>query len=137
MATDYLFNPSCVKCGKPMGEMSEDEFIALVLVDGDAGECFDCAPVEADVPWWYLGSLSVGDRLYLSGYDSILITSDLAMSVDGAIAHARTRARSLSSSTYLNSSQEFVLLPKWILSNEILRDSRKRVQNAKGVGNVQ
>jgi len=48
MTSSTVFNPTCSVCHKRMGDMSGEEFEAVVLAEGLGAKCFDCEP-KADL----------------------------------------------------------------------------------------
>jgi len=103
MSNDLTFNPACTRCGKRMGVMSEEEFIAIVMGDGDCGLCFDCDPDSAATTpslfWqWKEGDVFEIEGLRMEVYGGVLEFASVVQSH----AHARARARGLSSYTKVN-----------------------------------
>ena len=119
MADSVVFNPKCFRCQKVMGEVSEDEFIALLLSRGGIGFCFDCDDTFAHetmpdlfMDWYPHDSVIFEDAiLKLADHERYWFVVDLEPSDARALMHAC----GLSSSTYLNNSIGVLVLPKWIL----------------------
>jgi len=125
MSREPLFRPVCVRCGKGLGLMSEDEFAVLESDGFDSCLCFNCEPGEGWVDPDFFFDLQQGDQVQLDGemfyYDDGLLkrvqpakriegtewyladggTVDLATRAHER-THERTRARVSSSYTYLN-----------------------------------
>lgn len=103
--TAVTFNPTCSLCGKRMGEMSGDEFEALVIAEGLGAKCFDCQRHPETIFCYPVAVGMVGDTKIEDG-----IEFWLARSVDGLLrwrsqskqGNLRVASYSLSSSTYLN-----------------------------------
>lgn len=103
MSSELVFTPTCTKCGKGMGAMSEDELAVVILSDGDSVLCFDCDPESASTTPSLFWKWQESDLFTLG--DVVLQVYGNYMQVIGAShahAHERTHARGLSSYTYLN-----------------------------------
>lgn len=107
-----LFNPLCAQCRSPMGEMSQDEFEALILWDGSVGKCFYCEPLGAqakpEIFWNWLRE----DVFVIDGQKFFVTHDGQNLEAFGqSHAHERAPVRGLSSVTYLNrKSKEFPVL---------------------------
>lgn len=103
MSSEVYVSPCCVNCGRVVGELDEKEKEAF-LSNGFAGLlCFVCEPAEASYQPEIFKGLENGDIL---GIGDILLQVDASQAqlvvASHARAHERTRARGLSSYTYLN-----------------------------------
>lgn len=107
MTTDLTFNPCCSNCRRPMGEVSVDEFVAIVVGEGEFGLCFDCDPESADtVPglfwqWREADEFIIDDAVF-----TVVLDDQYQIMIKTAShTHGCASARScLSSSTYLHKS---------------------------------
>jgi len=103
--TGIVYDPTCSVCHRRMGEMSGEEFEALVMAEGLEARCFDCVPHKRSYVPGLLGFGLIGDVLFLGGQEfwaNRNVNGELRWRSQSH-AHVGTRARScLSSSTYLN-----------------------------------
>jgi hypothetical protein len=126
-----LYNPLCSKCRKPMGEMTQDEFEALILLDGSVGKCFDCDTFEAGLYPELFWEITTGSIVVLGGerfvYDCGFWKREKSIQ---SRAHVSARAPGLSSSTKVNRSQHNRMVLRDGLEIEIC-------PNCKGLGYVE
>jgi hypothetical protein len=105
MTSDFVFNPTCSACGNRMGNMTQDEFWAMVSSEGLFAVCFDCSPDEADKVPEIFWDWEEGDRFVLGGTEFEIIQEFPYYLKMDIVSHAHEHAPTLSclsSSTKLN-----------------------------------
>jgi len=103
MLRSLRFVLSCAGCGRDMGEVSAEEFWELSDDGSVNGLCFDCDPESANTTPSFFWQWSENE-LFDIGDMSFQVRGNKLEVIGGAQsrAHESTRARGLSSYTYLN-----------------------------------
>jgi len=107
MSSEVEFILHCHRCHAVIGEVSDDEILAVIFTEHSGALCFDCDPESADTTPSIFWQWQDGDVFYIGGdMHEVQSNSLLPHARAHERTHERARARGLSSYTYLNRTQK-------------------------------